>query len=82
MIENYMEQGVVDELLDVTSKIRNNYPELHTHLVKMGDFFNNGNDNEITIYDLEKHLEKLKVYLERQTEAHSIRKFEPVLELV
>lgn len=81
MTDNFKEQQIVNELIEVTSQIRSNYHELHKRLVEFALFVDDCKLDDITINDLEKHLEKLKIHLRKLTEAPSFREEERVLEM-
>lgn len=81
MIENFKDQQIIDELIEVASQIRSNYHELHKQLADFALFVDDCKKDEITISDLEKHLEKLKNHLRKLTETPSFSK-DSVLEMV
>ena len=71
MIVNQTAPELIKEIVSVTSKIRSNYPELHKQLVERAATFKGVNKDNISTTDLEKHLERLKVYLNHRSQTLS-----------
>jgi hypothetical protein len=67
-------QKLMNEIVQITSNIESNYPELHRHLNETPITIGDCGPDEICTEDLENYLESLKKQLLNHIQTHKVKK--------